>query len=226
MLNLEAVMISKTHVRLASEADVEFIIETIIEAEKSGTQTISYCHIFGLKEEEFRKILHNIIDEDYDGQEFCKSGYMVAEVDGQLAGAACGWIEGETGLESNIIKANLLHHFLQPEELQNATRWSGILEKLHIPREKNTLQLESIYVREGFRGKGIISMVLTEQMKRLRKIHPSVSKAQIILADSNKSALTAYSKLGFELFQKRSTQDVNVLRILPCDTKILLEKKL
>ena len=50
--------------RKAEEKDIPFLIETIIAAEKSGTDVFSYSKIFELPELEIRKILADILAED------------------------------------------------------------------------------------------------------------------------------------------------------------------
>ena len=43
--------------RHANINDVSFLVDTIIEAEKSGTDILSYTTIFGLSEKEARKYI-------------------------------------------------------------------------------------------------------------------------------------------------------------------------
>ena len=65
-------------IRKATEKDIPFLIETIIAAEKSGTETIAYCSIFSLGKEEFTELLKNILEEDIQGQELCVSDFLIA----------------------------------------------------------------------------------------------------------------------------------------------------
>jgi len=80
-------MEEEVKIRRANRADIDFIIETIIEAEKSLTDKISYCNIFSLSESELLDILRNILSEDITGQDLCYSEYLIAEVNGVVAGA-------------------------------------------------------------------------------------------------------------------------------------------
>jgi len=211
-------------VRRAAPKDRDFLVEAIIEAEKSGAQRISYCEIFSLTEDEVRALLASILDEDFEGQELCISGFLVAEVDGEYAGAACAWIEGESEMPSALIKANLLHHFLDAEKLERARPWFARLEALAIARKSGAAQLESIYVRAPHRGRGITGRILDEQLSLLRGRVPGLAKAQIILVDQNDRALRAYQKLGFRVALERRSEDPMLLSIVPGGVKILMEK--
>ncbi len=212
--------------RRAAPKDRDFLIEAIIEAEKSGAQRISYCEIFSLTESALRTLLASILDEDFEGQELCISGFLIAEVDGECAGAACAWIEGESELPSTLIKANLLHHFLDADALSRARPWFDRLEALALARESGAAQLESIYVRPAYRGRGITGRILEEHLSRLRARVAGLAKAQIILVSGNDSAVRAYQKLGFRITQERRTDDPLLLSIVPGGVKVLMEKTL
>ena len=71
--------------RKAEEKDIPFLIETIVAAEKSGTDVFSYSKIFELPELEIRKILADILAEDVTGQELCYSDYLMAEYEEKVA---------------------------------------------------------------------------------------------------------------------------------------------
>src|SRR3989339_169360 len=121
-------------IRKATEKDIPFLIETIIAAEKSGTETFAYCSIFSLGKEEFTELLKNILEEDIQGQELCVSDFLIAEEKGISVGACCGWIEGENGTSSSL-KANILHYFLGEEKIAEAQGIMKIADALHIERE-------------------------------------------------------------------------------------------
>jgi len=213
-------------VRPAQPADREFLIEAILEAEKSGSDRIPYCAIFSLDEAELRTLLASILDEDFTGQELCISGFQVAEVAGQPAGAACGWVEGAGGMASTLVKANLLQHFLDADRLADARPHLERLAQLSLEREPGAIQLESIYVRPGQRGHGLTGRILTEQLRVLQTGAPHAEKAQIILMKDNDRALRAYQKLGFAVARERHSDDPELAAILPGTTKILMERAL
>ncbi len=219
-------MADGVRVRRAAPTDRDFLVEAIIEAEKSGAQRISYCEIFSLTEGELRVLLASILDEDFEGQELCISGFLVAEVDGEYAGAACAWLEGESGMPSTLIKANLLQHFLDAQKLAGARPWFARLEALAIARESGTAQLESIYVRAPHRGRGVTGHILDTHLSLLRERVPGLAKSQIILVKENDSACRAYQKRGFRVALERRSEDPMLLSIVPGGVKILMEKSI
>lgn len=217
---------ANTQVRRAAEGDIPFLVDCIIAAEKSGTDKVSYCNIFGLSEAEFRGMLAEILEEDVPGQELCVSGFLVAELGGRAAGAICSWIEGTGSKASTLIKGNLLMHFIGRERIAAAAPNLKLMETLSLPRAPGALQLESVYVGAGHRGQGICARLLDEHQALARRDHPAVPRAQIILAKGNGAALAAYERAGFAITEERSSPDPRVLDLLPAASKVLMERPL
>lgn len=213
-------------VRRAVEADRAFLIEAILASEKGSGERIGYCEIFGIDEPALREVLGAILAEDFEGQELCTSGFLIAEADGRPAGAACGWLEGESGMPSTLIKANLLQHFLGAERVAVARPWFARLEALSIAREPGAAQLESIYVCADHRGRGVGARLLGEHMAQLQARSPEASKAQIILVRDNAAARRAYEKLGFAVALERCSDDPELRSFVPGGAKILMERPL
>lgn len=213
-------------VRKAADADIPFLVEAIIAAEKSGTDKLSYCTIFKLEESELRTLLSELLSEDITGQELCVSGFLVAEIDGQLAGAVCSWVEGAEGKPSAILKGNVLLHFFGRERITAAAATLKLMEELSLERTPGALQLESVYVPRQHRGRGICGRLLTAHEQIARAEYPSVSKAQILLAKTNDSAYKAYEKSGFSITDEQESHDPRVLELLPASCRILMEKTL
>ncbi|MFA6924250.1 MAG: GNAT family N-acetyltransferase [Bacteroidales bacterium] len=210
-------------IRKAEEKDIDFLIKAIIEAEKSGTDKISYCNIFSASESELKNILKEILIEDIEGQELCISGFLIAEIDGKYAGAICSWLECKNDVQSKFIKSNILFHYFGKERCDNAAANFEFLEDLHIEREKNCLQIESVYVENEFRGMGICKELIKEHIKKHSAQNSSFKKVQIILAKTNKNAYKAYKKLGFEIVQGKFSDNKKILSILPSNRMILME---
>jgi ribosomal protein S18 acetylase RimI-like enzyme len=207
----------------ATHKDLDFIVDTIIEAEKSGTEKISYCNIFEINESDLRSIIRNILEEDIEGQELCLSGFMVAESEGKAAGAVCSWVEAKEGSPSSIIKASILHYFIKKENLEKASSKKEMLELLNIEREPGTIQIESVYVHNNFRGMGVSGMLVLENIKKHLCLDDKLEKVQIQLAGNNDSAFNSYRKLGFEIKKKKVCDNKKILDILPSDSKVLME---
>lgn len=217
--NKEAIEIKK-----ATENDISFLVETIVAAEKSGTSVFSYATLFEMDENKVKDILSEILSEDIVGQELCVSDFLIASVDGVPAGAICGWIEGAEG-PSTILKSNVLMFGFGKEHFGKVLSKAPLMEPLTITREEGCLQLESIYVSEKFRGKGIVNALIAAHLSNHKQQTPEVLKAQIILAKDNDSALKAYEKAGFKVVLEKFQPNAEILKYLPTQHKILMEKQ-
>lgn len=213
-------------IRQAELSDIDFIIEAIIEADRSETERISYCNIFNLSLSELKIILKNILLENIEGSEFCLSHFKVALVEGVLAGACSSWIEASDDMPSYLIKFSLLSQYLGEENIEFSKRIAPIIKGLHTDRENSTLQIESVYVHPIFRGMGIGVKIINEHFKHSKLVHPELEKAQLIVTYDNNSALSAYHKLGFSVVKKFFVDDEKILTILPSNCLVLMERDL
>src|SRR5262245_11133088 len=95
--------------REARLSDVPFLADTMISAEKSGTDRLGLAAICGLSENELRDLLIAMLNEEVDGCEYSVSSFLMAEADGKVVAALASWIEGQPeGVPSMILKSNLL----------------------------------------------------------------------------------------------------------------------
>ena len=99
--------------RYSNKNDIEFIAESIIEAEKNGTKTFSYNTIFGLNEKSAKNHIIEMLSKDLDGCELSKSSYILAVINNQPVASIGAWIESKNGLPSKTIKGNLLLNVMQ-----------------------------------------------------------------------------------------------------------------
>lgn len=217
-------MSDQISIRKATEKDIAFLAEAVIEAEKSGTDRLSYSTIFGMREEDVRSLLPSILEEDITGQELCISGFLIAEAAGEYAGAVCAWIEGASGNLSSRLKADVLAHFMGRERIINAARYASLLNAVHIERENGALQLETVYTCNKYRGQGVSGTLINEHIRLYKTAFPGLNKAQILLAKTNDSAYKAYHKPGFTTVLEKHCPDAAILQVLPSDTMILMEK--
>jgi ribosomal protein S18 acetylase RimI-like enzyme len=212
------------NLRRATANDSDLIVEAIIAAEKSNSDILSYSAIFDISEEEVRGLLVQVLDEEIEGQEICASHFMIAEVDGKAAATCASWIEAKDDVHSGQIKAQILHHLLGSE------KWSRAAEKLkavagtNIDRQKGTAQIEAVYTKPEFRGKGLTAMLIEEHSRQHKKEYPALEKVQVILLKNNTSASSAYRKAGFEQVAERTGDSPLLKSILPCPTKIMMQK--
>lgn len=215
---------SRLRLRGAIAADIPFLVDGIIAADKSGTDTLSYCTIFNLSEPEFRSTLGEILAENVTGQELCVSDFKIAEVAGTPAAAVCAWVEGTGGKPSGVLKGNLLLHFIGRDRIAAAALKLKLVDELTLHRSPGSLQIESVYVAAAFRGRGLFGQLLAAQLDTCRKRWPATSKAQIVLMKGNTAALRAYERAGFAITQERRCSSPAILDLLPDSCKVLMEK--
>ena len=213
-------------IRTANINDVPFLVETIIEAEKSGTNNLSYSTIFGLSEDEVKKYLAEILLEEVDGCELSVSSFIVAEREGELAAAVSAWIEGSEGMPSAVLKGNLLNYVLPNKCIKNAMQINSIISEIHIEYISNTIQLGAGYVANKFRGYALLGIIVNEIIKRLRESNPEVLYAYAQIFDCNIASIKTHEKANFEVITVKESLNKMILDYLPSNKKILMRKKL
>jgi ribosomal protein S18 acetylase RimI-like enzyme len=213
-------------IRKAHPTDADLIIEAIIAAEKSNSPLLSYSAIFGMSEEEVEDLLRQALEEEIEGQEICHAHFLIAEVDGRPAAACASWIEGMDGVPSGQIKANVLFHLIGKDKWNAAAEKLKAVAETNIERTAGAAQIESVYTRPEFRGKGLTAMLINEHFKQHKEQNPGLEKAQVILLKNNTSAESAYGKAGFVKTAERTSNHPLAGELLPCPAKIMMEKKL
>lgn len=212
-------------IRRAAPADADFIADAIIAAEKSGSNLLSYSAIFDLSEDEVREVLKQVMDEEIEGQEICLSHFLVAEVNEEPAGACACWIEAKDGVPSGQMKANILYHVLGKEKWDKAAEKLKAIAETNIERTSGAAQIESVYTKKEFRGRGITALLIEEHIKQLKQ-HASPGKAQVILLSNNADAERAYTRAGFKKIAERRGTSSLLKEILPGDGKVMMERQI
>ena len=95
-------------IKPANNNDIDFVVESIISAEKNNSNILSYKTIFGLNDSEAKKFIKMMVLKKNDGCELSLSSYLIAYYKSKPVGAIGAWIEGEEGFSSKTIKGNLL----------------------------------------------------------------------------------------------------------------------
>jgi ribosomal protein S18 acetylase RimI-like enzyme len=217
-------MLNDLVIRNATYQDIDFIIETIIEAEKSFSNKISYCTIFSLSEKELIDLLKLILAENITGQELCYSEYLIAWYNSNYVGACSSWIEASEGFSSAMLKGSLLYEFLGKEKIEGSQKLFSLLQQINIDREKGTLQIVNAYVKKEFRGRGIIAQLILEHIRLQTLKYPNLKKVQLRPTGTNESAYKAYHKIGFNFVYEKTADTNDILNLLPAKSKILMEK--
>lgn len=155
-------MSEEIKIRRATLNDVDFLVDTIVAAEKSGTDNFGLAKLFELSEGEMRTYIKAMLEEEVDGCEFSVSSFLVAEHQGRVVSAFAGWVEGqnEDGMSSALLKSNLIGYCLPMENVMKSQSKSDIVRPLQIEREEGTYQLEYSYTMPEYRGKGIMKDII------------------------------------------------------------------
>jgi len=211
-------------IRQAQSEDVDFIIDTIIEAEKSGTDKIVSTTIFGLSEKEFRDILRDVLLMDIPGYEYSLSGFAVAEYDNKLLGALGSWIEGSTGTPSSLIKGSILSAFLNDENIKRTMQLLQLLKNFVFPKTKGAIQIEYAYVLPEYRRKKVFSNLIIYSIKH-RLDEKAIPRVETALMKNNFKSFNCYEKFGFLNEKEIVTEDADLIEIFPYNIKALLTKE-
>lgn len=218
--------INKLVIRPAEMKDVEFIATTIIEAEKSGTDKIGPANYFEVSENDYRKYLIQMLEEEIDGCEVSLSSFVVAEYEGQVVAARGGWLEGENedGMSSSMLKSNLFAFILPKDNLMKGQGKYDIVKDIMIEREMGTYQLENSYTLPEFRGFHIMAKLDGYHLDLARS--KGVKKVQAHVSNENERSIKACERSGFHIVKKFTSNHPQVKEYYPDDTMVLLEMNL
>ena len=194
-------------IRNATLDDIPFLVETIIEAEKSGSDILSYSAIFGLSEVEVKSFIEKMLLEDVDHCELSISSFKVAMSSNRLVGAVSAWIEGCNGVPSTVIKGNLLNYVFPIKCIERVNSFQPLLKQLHLDNVKNTIQIGLVYVIEEYRGRGLVNYLLDNHINSLKETHQSIESVYVQVFSNNTSAIKTYKKYGFEIIDSKITDD-------------------
>ncbi|MGD1006306.1 MAG: hypothetical protein ABR980_03625 [Ignavibacteriaceae bacterium] len=216
-------MIENLKVRQATVDDIDFIIETIVEAEKSSSNVISSCNVFGLTEERFKKIIREVLYENVPNYNYYLSGFIVAEKDSEYIGALGSWLEAADETPSGIIKAIILFPYLDKDKMKELSKNARVIQGLTMNREPGALQLEHGYTRKPYRRQGVFTRLIKENILRNKKEHNEIEKVHGALFKANFKSFNTFIKLGFDIVEEKHVDDPEIFKFFPFDTKVLLE---
>lgn len=212
------------NIREATENDIPFLVDIIIEAEKSGTHKLSYNTIFGLSEDETRKYIADMLSEEIDGCELSVSSFLIAEKDNIRVAGVGAWIEGFEGVSSNILKRNLITYTLPKACFEKAIQASVIVRDLYLEEKTNTIQIGMVYVSPLHRGNNLSYLLIEEQINRFLKIKPDITELEVQVFANNVAAIKAYKKSKFEIVKESLSKHEDALLYFPDNKKILMNR--
>jgi ribosomal protein S18 acetylase RimI-like enzyme len=213
-------------VRLATYDDLPFLIQSVIEADKSGTAVSSYCSLLHVDEVTFAKLLEKIFLLELDGFEFCVSAFCVLESNGVVVGASASWIENSDGIPSWQNRVLSLREVCDLPTFSNFLKMAEKSKNINPERTIGALQIESVFIINDFRGKGLLKKMLDFHQKIAIHKSQNVNTVELLVYDNNSSALKSYLREGFQLAKRTKIASEELKKIFPSDGMILLSKKI
>lgn len=225
-------MSEEIKIRRATLDDVDFLVDTIVAAEKSGTDNFGLAKLFELSEGEMRTYIKAMLEEEVEGCEFSLTSFLVADHQGKAVSAFAGWVEGqnEDGMSSALLKSNLIGYCLPMENVIKSQSKSDIVRPLQIEREEGTYQLEYSYTMPEYRGKGIMKDIINMHIVDYQQNTPpphqegGVRKIQVHVFANNEAAIGTYKRCGFEITKEYNSNNQLVEQYFPYHTILLMER--
>lgn len=209
-------------IRNATIADIDFIVETIINAEKNGTERCGFSNTFALSIDETKDYIKQMLEEEIDGCEFSIDSFRILEIDRNPVAAIAIWIEGQNSSEqtSAFLKSNLISYILPKDKISHAASMSSVVNGIQIARSENAMQIEYVYCRPQYRGHGY--------MYKLLKECTDTSNADIIEVQTfgeDTPAVRLYEKLGFKITKEFISDNPDTIKYFPSNKKLLMTIK-
>jgi ribosomal protein S18 acetylase RimI-like enzyme len=211
--------------RKATIDDIPFVVDTIIEAEKSGTDILTYSTIFGLSEKDTRNYLADMLAEEIDGCELSISSFLLAEADRKIVAAVAAWVEGIEGMPSTVLKGNLLNYSLPKDAIEKALTLNSIVRDIHIEYIQNSIQIGLVYVSEAYRGMNLVSLLIDNQINKLKQIISEPNGIYVQVFGNNLAAIKAYEKAGFKKVSVKESSNKDILNYMPSNIKVLMKRE-
>lgn len=211
-------------IRRATINDIPFLTKSIIEAEMSGTDVLSYSTIFGLNYTEITTFISEMLSEEIDDCEISISSFLIAEINGQTAAALSGWLENANGIPSAVLKGNLLNYYLPPKSFEKAATLLKSTKDLHFDYIPNTFQIGAGYVAEEFRGNKLLGLLTQKLLEELHNGYPLPTEVYAQIFSCNIPSLKTYEKAGFTVISSKESFNHEITNIFPSSRKLLLKK--
>ncbi|MBI9066029.1 MAG: hypothetical protein JEZ09_01975 [Salinivirgaceae bacterium] len=210
--------------RKATLNDVDFIANSIVESDKSGSKFSKLQKIFGISEYILLDITNQILKAKVPGNEYFIFGHYIAEIDKQAVASIGTWVEAENNLSSNFIKINIYNSFFRKYFNAEASEKLKIISAIDITRDPNTLQMEFGFTMNKYRGFGILDKLIGYAINDVAK-DKTFDKIQLTSISGNINGANAIKKAGFILKQEKISSDSKILDIFPGPGIILWEKQ-
>ncbi len=204
--------------RKAQISDISFIIQCIIESEKSNSNIFPYFSLFGIDEIAFHRLMSDIFEEDIEDQPWYLGNWYICEVDNLPAAGCCAWVESVHGVSSDMLKTQILSMLLG-EKFQNYLPLLQQVSKISISRKPGTVQLEHLFTTPSHRGLGCMRRLLDFVGTEFSEKHQEIQ-----LLQNNLVALEFYKKIGFNVVDTQCNPEILRLNLLGDSCKVKMAR--
>lgn len=213
-------------IRKASRDDIAFLAEAVIAAEKGISNKCNYLTLFNISEEEAKKLIISMFEENVVGCEFSISNYLITEYESAPVATFGAWIECFNGcLPSSILKSNLISCTFNEESMEFLKTKMAMVIDLIAERSPMTLQLEYLYVSKNHRGNNLAHDLMDKLEEMAKLQYPALKKAQVQLFSSNINALKLFLRQGYRVVKTYKSDNNEILNYLPSNEKLIMEKE-
>jgi len=209
-------------IRKATKADIEFIVESIIEAEKSGTNILSYSTLFGLSEDEVKELLSQALAEEVEDCDLALSGFLVADYKNKPVASLNAWIEAANGMASVNIKGNILSYFLSEAALKKANHLRHIYSSISVDYKPGSFWIGPAYVSPDHRGSLLLVKLCQEQIR----MNPNAKEVYCQVFANNQASIQNFKLMKFSLERTLTSNDNQIEKLLPSSTKYIMFKEI
>lgn len=212
----------------AGPADIPFLVEAVLAAERNGGAFTGMARVFGLREEDLPERIDALFREEVDGCEFSVGSFRIARSNGTPMAAVAGWIEGveEDGMPSAMLRSNLIGFTFPPASMDALRANAEALADMRIERLPGVLQIEYVYVAEAFRGEGHAARLIRHHMQEALSAPKPPTLAQLQVYADNAAAIRLYESLGFRTERIHRSTDPRIHALLPHPEKRMMTTSL
>ena len=213
---------------MAGMTDIPFLVETVLEAERSGTERIGLARVFGIKEEELPALVRSMFLAEVGGCEFSVSSFRVARENGVAIAAVAGWIEGmaEDGIPSQLLRSNLIGFTFPKEAMAVLRTHAKALADMRLDRDTGKLQIEYLHVAPEHRRKGLAAQLIRLHIQQATAAKARPTAVQLQVYANNLPAITLYRSLGFRTVKRSRSDHPGIQQLLPFHEKLVMEREL
>jgi ribosomal protein S18 acetylase RimI-like enzyme len=213
-------------IRKALPTDRDFLIKAILEADKSNTAISSYASLLNMQEPDLKKLFEDIFEEELEGCEFGHENFAVITEGNDYAATVASWIEGADSLPSWQIKSTALYCCLPKEHFEMLRQLLDNFSSINIERTIGALQIESVYVENSFRGRGLFKELLNFHIQSAKDAGFEFDTIELLTYNSNHIAEAVYTKAGFVKVKSSISDHPEILHYYPGSGMNLWQKSI